>query len=80
MEKIKQKKDYHAPECKVHGIQIEDFICTSVTPSASGSTTPSPSTEWGGWEQEHNGGTIYVGGSSASPAKQSFFPEDNGED
>ncbi|MBF1627983.1 hypothetical protein [Prevotella sp.] len=65
MEKKKEKKNYHAPECKVHSIQVENFICTSVTPSASGSTSPS----WGS-EQEHGGGTILIGGSSVAPAKQ----------
>ncbi|MFC2438517.1 MAG: hypothetical protein ACFNS5_08290 [Prevotella melaninogenica] len=36
-----------------------------MTPSASGSTSPS----WGS-EQEHGGGTILIGGSSVAPAKQ----------
>ena len=65
MEKKKQKKNYHAPECKVHSIKVENFICTSVTPSASGSTRPS----WGS-DQEHHSGTILIGGSSVAPAKQ----------
>ena len=65
MEKKKQKRDYECPKCKVHELQIERFICTSVTPSASGSTSPS----WGS-EQEHGGGTILIGGSSVAPAKQ----------
>lgn len=65
MRKKKQKRDYECPKCKVHELQIERFICTSVTPSASGSTSPS----WGS-EQEYGGGTILIGGSSVAPAKQ----------
>ena len=34
MEKKKLKRDYERPECKVHELQIEKFICTSVYPNA----------------------------------------------
>ncbi len=48
MRKKKQKRDYECPKCKVHELQIERFICTSVTPSASGSTSPSKQApSWG---------------------------------
>ena len=53
MEKKKLKRDYKCPECKVHELQIEKFICTSVYPNALQSTE----TDWedGG---EVDGGTI----------------------
>ena len=34
MRKKKLKRDYERPECKVHGLQAESFICTSVYPDA----------------------------------------------
>lgn len=42
MEKKKLKRDYKRPECKVHELQIEKFICTSVYPNAPQSTE----TDW----------------------------------
>nr|WP_315455641.1 fatty-acid--CoA ligase [uncultured Prevotella sp.] len=53
MRKKKLKRDYECPECKVHEVQIEKFICTSVYPDAPHTTE----TDWedGG---EVDGGTI----------------------
>lgn len=34
MRKKKLKRDYERPECKVHELQTENFICTSVYPDA----------------------------------------------
>ena len=53
MEKKKLKRDYKRPEWKVHELQVEKFICTSVYPNALQSTE----TDWedGG---EVDGGTI----------------------
>lgn len=73
---ISKRKGYIQPLCETMVIDTENFICTSVTPSAGSSTTPSSSTGWGLYEQEHSGGTIYVGGSSVSPAKHSFFTDE----
>lgn len=58
------KQVYMAPTCRVIQVQTESFICTSVTPSASGS-----STDTSGWsyEQDVSGGTIYVGDSEVAP-------------
>ena len=43
MRKNKLKRVYERPECKVHELQIEKFICTSVYPDAPQSTET-------GWE------------------------------
>ena len=43
MEKKKLKRDYECPECKVHKLELENFICTSVSPDA-------PQTNEAGWE------------------------------
>ena len=34
MRKKQVKKDYERPECIVHEMETETFICTSVTPNA----------------------------------------------
>ena len=34
MRKKQEKKDYERPECIVHEMETENFICTSVTPNA----------------------------------------------
>lgn len=53
MRKKKQKRDYERPKCKVHELQIENFICTSVSPNA-------PQTNEESWEDGGNidGGEI----------------------
>nr|WP_315454533.1 fatty-acid--CoA ligase [uncultured Prevotella sp.] len=53
MEKKKLKRVYERPECNVHGLELENFICTSVYPNA-------PQTNETGWEDggEVDGGTI----------------------
>ena len=53
MRKTKEKRDYERPECKVHKLELENFICTSVYPDAPHTTE----TDWedGG---EVDGGTI----------------------
>ena len=53
MEKKKLKRDYERPECKVHKLELEDFICTSVYPDA-------PQTTETNWEDggDVDGGTI----------------------
>ena len=51
MRKKKLKRDYERPECKVHELQIEKFICTSVYPDAPQSTET-------GWE---DGGIVDEG-------------------
>lgn len=53
MEKKKQKRDYERPECKVHQLEVENFICTSVYPNA-------PQTNEAGFEDggEIDGGTL----------------------
>ena len=53
MGKKKLKRDYECPECKVHKLELENFICTSVYPDA-------PQTNETGWENdgEVDGGTI----------------------
>ena len=48
MSKKKEKKDYERPECAVHEMETETFICTSGTPNA-------PQTTEEDWE---NGGTV----------------------
>ena len=48
MSKKKEKKDYERPECAVHEMETETFICTSVTPNA-------PQTTEEDWE---DGGTV----------------------
>ena len=53
MSKKKEKKDYERPECIVHEMETETFICTSVTPNA-------PQSEELYWEKEEtiDGGDI----------------------
>ena len=53
MKKMKQKRDYKRPECKVHKLELENFICTSVYPNA-------PQTTETDWEDggEVDGGTL----------------------
>ena len=53
MRKTKQKRDYERPECKVHELELENFICTSVYPDA-------PHTIETDWEDggDVDGGTI----------------------
>ena len=53
MSKKKEKKDYERPECAVHEMEIETFICTSVTPNA-------PQTTEEDWEDGGNidGGVV----------------------
>ena len=48
MRKKQEKKDYERPECIVHKMETETFICTSVTPNA-------PQTTEEEWE---NGGEV----------------------
>ena len=49
---MRKKKDYERPECAVHEMEIENFICTSVTPNA-------PLTTEEDWEDEGiDGGSI----------------------
>ena len=48
MKRTKEKRDYKRPECKVHQLEVENFICTSVYPDA-------PQTNETGFE---NGGEI----------------------
>mgnify|MGYP000845783518 FL=1 len=38
MRKKKQKRDYECPECNVHELQFEKFICASVTLDPQGSS------------------------------------------
>ena len=53
MKKMKQKRDYKRPECKVHKLELERFICTLVYPDA-------PQTNEAGFEDggEIDGGTL----------------------
>lgn len=53
MDKKKLKRDYERPECKVHQLEVENFICTSVYPNA-------PQTNEAGFENggEIDGGTL----------------------
>ena len=53
MRKKKEKKDYERPECAVHEMETEIFICTSVYPNE-------PQTTEEDWEDggEVDGGTI----------------------
>lgn len=60
-----KKRAYTTPEIKVYPMQSDFFICGSVVPDVNTSSNAS-------WEadQEHNGGTIFLGdGSNVSPAK-----------
>mgnify|MGYP001736673520 CR=1 FL=1 len=34
MEKKKLKRDYECPRCEVYKLELENFICTSVSPNA----------------------------------------------
>ena len=47
MRKKQVKKDYERPECIVHEMETETFICTSVTPNA-------PLTMEEEWESEES--------------------------
>ena len=38
MRKKKQKRDYECPECNVHELQFEKFICASVMLDPQGSS------------------------------------------
>lgn len=53
MRKKKLKRDYECPKCKVYKLELENFICTSVSPNA-------PQTSEAGWEDGGNidGGEI----------------------
>ena len=53
MRKKQEKKDYERPECNVHKMETETFICTSVYPNA-------PQTTEEDWEDGGvvDGGTI----------------------
>ena len=53
MRKKQEKKDYERPECIVHKMETETFICTSVYPDA-------PQTNEAGFEDggEIDGGTL----------------------
>ena len=53
MRKKKEKKDYERPECIVHEMETETFICTSVYPNA-------PQTTESNWEADEDvdGGVI----------------------
>lgn len=64
-----KKRAYMKPTCKIIQMQTESFICTSVTPSATGSSTSQWGSTGGMWasEEQHSGGTTYVGGSEVAP-------------
>ncbi len=53
MRKKQEKKDYERPECIVHEMETETFICTSVYPNA-------PQTTESNWEADEDvdGGVI----------------------
>ena len=65
MEK-KGKRKYEKPISKVYSLQTEQFLQTaSVTPNGEASET----SQWD-TEQEHSGGTIYIGSdSNVAPSK-----------
>ena len=54
--KKKAKRVYITPESKVYAMQTEQFICGSIKPHATGSTT----TQWDN-DEESEGGTILIG-------------------
>ena len=73
MSKKQEKKDYERPECIVHEMETETFICASVTPDASASQH-----DWG-YDNKgvHEVGTIILGDeTTVTPAKRNYFEED----
>lgn len=57
MKKQTTKRAYVKPQSEIYKMQIEHFICISVTPNASASSSSTP---WDA-EEEHDGGTFYLG-------------------
>ena len=53
MRKKQEKKDYERPECVVHKMETETFICTSVTLD-----TPNSSEDWWDADEDIDGGEL----------------------
>lgn len=69
----KKRNVYSTPTCKIIQMEASCFICNSITPHGSASTTVS----WG-TEEEHEGGTISFGDETTiAPSKKTFFGEEN---
>lgn len=70
---MRKKKDYERPECNIHEMETETFICASVTPDASVSQH-----QWGYDDKGvHEVGSILLGDeTTVAPAKRNYFEED----
>lgn len=70
---MRKKKDYERPECNVHEMETETFICASVTPDTGASQH-----QWGYDDKGvHEVGSIILGDeTTVAPAKRNYFEED----